>query len=175
MSSGHALEGSAVHKLAAEIIGMGNLQSAEDLNHFVSVMFLVRIRISILQAPENPIKMLPIQLVVLSVRIRQMQALDPAGMKIMYKMAEFFGQIAQRGGFSELGWLKRCYFARMYDGIQPFSIAIPSAKQMSLLFLEHLLCAKDYTADYLRHFQRICAYETAHVAWKPAAPSWIRA
>jgi hypothetical protein len=152
---------------------MGNLQSAEDLNHFVSVMFLIRIWISILQAPENPIKMLPIQLVVLSVRIRQMQALDPAGMKIMYKMAEFFWPDSPRWGIERAWMAEEMQFCSDVRWHSALFHCYPLRKADESASLEHLLCAKDYTADYLRHFQRICGYETAHVAWKPAAPSWI--
>jgi hypothetical protein len=77
-----------------------NLQSAEDLNHFVSVMFLVRSRVGKLQALENPIEMQPIQLIMLSVCVRQMQARDPKGVKIVYEMANLFAEIAQGRGFT---------------------------------------------------------------------------
>ena len=112
---------------------MENLQSAEDLNHFVSVMFLVRSRAGRLQAPENPIEMQPIQLIMLSVCVRQMQARDPKGVKIVYEMANLFAEIAQGRGFSELIWLERCDFARMYDSSHPISMGIPTTEQMALL------------------------------------------
>ena len=112
---------------------MENLQSAEDLNHFISVMLLVCIRVGKLQAPENPIEMQPIQLIMLSVCVRQMQARDPTGMKIMYEMANLFAEIAQGRGFSELIWLERCYFARMYESSHPISIVISTKEQSTLL------------------------------------------
>ena len=112
---------------------MANLQSAEDLNHFVSVMFLVRIRVGKLQAPENPLEMQPIQLIMLSVCVRQMQARDPTGMKIVYEMADLFAEIAQGRRFSELIWLKRCNFARMYESSQPISMVITTTEQRMLL------------------------------------------
>jgi hypothetical protein len=83
---------------------MGNLKTAEDLTHFVSVTFLTRIRISKLQAPENPIKMLHIQLIVLSVWSRQMLPLDPAEMKIMYKNGRVFWPDSPRWGI-QLAWM----------------------------------------------------------------------
>ena len=112
---------------------MAYLQSAEDLNHFISVMLLVCIRVGKLQAPENPIEMQPIQLIMLSVCVRQMQARDPTGMKIMYEMANLFAEIAQGRGFSELIWLERCYFARMYESSHPISIFISTKEQSTLL------------------------------------------
>ena len=112
---------------------MAYLQSAEDLNHFVSVMLLVCIRVGKLQAPENPIEMQPIQLIMLSVCVRQMQARDPTGMKIVYEMANLFAEIAQGRGFSEHIWLERCYFARMYESSQPISIVISTTEQRTLL------------------------------------------
>jgi hypothetical protein len=112
---------------------MGNLQSAEDLNHFVSVMFLVRSRVGELQALENPIEMQPFHLIMLSVCVRQMQARDPTGMKIVYEMANLFAEIAQGRGFSELIWLERYDFTRMYDSSHPISMVIPTTEQMALL------------------------------------------
>jgi len=112
---------------------MAYLQSAEDLNHFVSVMLLVCIRVGKLQAPENPIEMQPIQLIMLSVCVRQMQARDPTGMKIVYEMANLFAEIAQGRGFGELIWLERCYFARMYESSHPISIFISTKEQSTLL------------------------------------------
>jgi hypothetical protein len=110
-----------------------NLQSAEDLNHFVSVKLLVCIRVGKLQAPENPIEMQPIQLIMLTVCVRQMQARDPTGMKIVYEMANLFAEIAQGRGFSELIWLERCYFTRMYESSQPLSVVIPITEQRAVL------------------------------------------
>ena len=112
---------------------MENLQSAEDLNHFVSVMFLVRSRVGELQALENPNEMQPFHLIMPSVCVRQMQARDPTGMKIVYEMANLFAEIAQGRGFSELIWLERCDFARMYDSSQSISMGIPTTEQMTLL------------------------------------------
>ncbi len=112
---------------------MANLQSAEDLNHFVSVMLLVCIRVGKLQAPENPIEMQPIQLIMLSVCVRQMQARDPTGMQIVYEMADLFAEIAQGRRFSELIWLDRCNFARMYESSQPISMVITTTEQRMLL------------------------------------------
>ena len=113
---------------------MAYLQSAEDLNHFVSVMLLVRIRVGKLQAPENPMEMQPIQLIMLSVCFRQMQARDPTGMKIVYEMANLFAEIAQGRGFSEHIRLERCNFARMYDSSQPISMGIPTTEQRTLFY-----------------------------------------
>ena len=57
---------------------MDNLQSAEDLNHFVSVMFLVRSRAGKLQALENPIEMQPFLLFPECLRLRDSSCLREA-------------------------------------------------------------------------------------------------
>ena len=52
-------------------------------------------RVGKLQSSKDAIEMPPIQLIVLAVCFRQMQAGDPEGMKIVYKLAYFLGQIPQ--------------------------------------------------------------------------------
>ena len=78
--------------------------------------------------------MQPIQLIMLSVCVRQMQARDPTGMKIVYEMANLFAEIAQGRGFSEHIRLERCNFARMYDSSQPISMGIPTTEQRTLFY-----------------------------------------
>ena len=146
-------------------------------NHFISVMLLVCIRVGKLQAPENPIEMQPIQLIMLSVCVRQMQARDPTGMKIVYEMVDLLAEIAQGQGFSELIWLERCFFARMSDSSHCQSTHFHGYhhhRAEDAAFLKLRPCAKHCTADqHLSCFQSICAYDTAHASWKRAAPFWF--
>ena len=60
-------------------------------------MLLDRMRVGKLelQSSKDAIEMPPIQLIVLAVCFRQMQACDPEGMKIVYTLAYFLGQIPQ--------------------------------------------------------------------------------
>ena len=58
-------------------------------------MLLDRMRVGKLQSSKDAIEMPPIQLIVLAVCFRQMQVCDPEGMKIVYKLAYFLGQIPQ--------------------------------------------------------------------------------
>ena len=51
-------------------------------------MLLDRMRVGKLQSSKDAIEMPPIQLIVLAVCFRQMQACDPEGMKIVYKLAD---------------------------------------------------------------------------------------
>ena len=125
---------------------MANFQSAENTDHFSSVAFQAsRLQVGVHQPSEDPVDMVLLKLIMLAVRIRQIQPCDPVWMKIVNKAADLLCQVGQDSVFRQHFRLERCNFARMHEGCAASPIVIPSTKMMC--HLSWCLCPVPRTAS----------------------------
>ncbi len=124
---------------------MADFQSPENTDHFPSVTFQAsRLQVGVHQPSEDPVDMVLLKLIMLAVRIRQIQARDPVWMKIVNKAADLLCQVGQDSVFSQHFRLEQCNFARMHESCVATGIFINSTKMMC--HLSWRLCPVPRTA-----------------------------